>query len=136
MPRVGDRSNRLGELLFGAKRNRELILHKPLLTVGAVPFPQQIQRVVELRQILDCAAAMLGIDVVGHLGGDARGEPVDQPVREMSGIENSWGALNRSGSRRSFGGSWSMVASDPRVNAPRPIRAPREMVSGIAIEWS
>ena len=55
---------------------------------------------VELRQVLDRAPPVLGVDVVGQLSGDAGRESLDQPLGKMSGTVNSCGALNRNGSRR------------------------------------
>ena len=48
----------------------------------AVPFSEQVERMVELRQVLDGAASMLRVYAMCRLRRDLDREPVDQPVRE------------------------------------------------------
>ncbi len=49
------------ELLDGDGGHDELVLAKPAEPYAAVPFPEQVQRVVELRQVLDLSAVMCRI---------------------------------------------------------------------------
>ena len=56
------------------------------------------------------------------------------PFGKTSGKVSSCGASNFSGSERSFAGSWSTVASEPRVSTDRPVRAPVAVVSNQAAE--
>ena len=56
------------------------------------------------------------------------------PFGNTSGNVSSCGASNFSGSARSFGGSSSSLASEPRENAERPSFGPVEIASNHAIE--
>ena len=56
------------------------------------------------------------------------------PFGKTSGNVSSCGASNFSGSFRSLSGSWSRVASDPRVSTARPSFASVVVVSNQAAE--
>ena len=57
-----------------------------------------------------------------------------RPFGKASGKVSSCGASNFSGSSRSFAGSWSRVAREPRVSTARPSFAPVVVVSNQAAE--
>src|SRR2546430_3260547 len=76
-----DIADDLLELLDRRQRNQELVLAESGGPVSAVPFADQIQRVIELREVLDLAAVMAAAPVV-QLPDSAESEFVHQPVRE------------------------------------------------------
>jgi len=69
---VGDRPDKVGELLFGTERDGELVLQKPFLAVGAVPVSEQIQWVVELPHIEQRTSLVRRLTAVVFAGGLAR----------------------------------------------------------------
>src|SRR5690606_10795786 len=79
---LGDGPHDRAQLVLLAERHDELVLQEAVRAVGAVPLPEQIQRVVELRQVLDQAApALRGLAVV-QLTDRAERQLVGQPGRE------------------------------------------------------
>lgn len=102
---MGDGADCAGELLFGAEGHRELVLQEPAAAVGAVPFPQQVQRVIELRQVLDTAPRPMRVHAVGGFGGESDGEVVDHAVGKDVRHREQLGRIDFSGLRRSLAGS-------------------------------
>ena len=123
------------ELLDRLGRHHELVLQEPRRTVGPVPLSEHVERVVELRQVLDLAA-------VGAATSRYQSSPIGpnvyllaSPLGNTSGSVSSCGASNFSGFFRSFFGSWSSVASEPREMAARPSFGGALMASNQALEY-
>ena len=92
------------ELLDRLGRHHELVLHEPGRAVGAVPLTEHVERVIELRQVLDLAAVGARL-AVPELADRPEGVLVGQSRwGTTSGNVSSCGASNFSGSFCSFVG--------------------------------
>jgi len=83
VPRALDVDDDGLELLDRLGRHHELVLEEAGRSVGPVPLSEHVQRVVELRQVLDLAAVGAGLAVpqfTDRAEGVFVGEPVGKEV--------------------------------------------------------
>ena len=69
MARLLDVEQDLLELLDGLRRHHELVLTETRRAVSTVPFPEHVERVIKLRQVLHLAAigSRLAVPQLAHL---------------------------------------------------------------------
>ena len=102
------------ELVDRLGGHHELVLQESVGPVGAVPLSDHVERVIELRQILDLAA-VASAHSVPQLAIGPKVNLLARPLGKMSGSREAIVAHRISaGPSAASSGSWSSVASEPR----------------------
>ena len=114
--------------------HHELVLQEARGSVSAVPLPEHVERVVELRQVLDLAAVGARL-AVPQLADRHEGELVRQAVGKDIGKRKQLWRIEFQRVLCSFAGSWSSLASEPREIAARPSLGGALIASNQALEY-